>query len=175
MLRQVRLELTYFETLADNLIQFEPTGQVRVVAKNTGRARIRGGEIGLSMAIGSRFSGSLNATRQNAVNESGDIFDGKLLVGRPRDELSTRMELSLGRWNLYHAFTYIGPNFVDWENTASRALPARYLHDVGAHVDLSGALSAGIEVRNVGDQETFDVARFPLPGRSVFGRLIWAF
>ncbi len=175
MLRQVRLELTYFETRADNLIQFVPTGQVRVVARNTGQARIRGGELGLSLAIGPRFSGTLNATRQRAVNTSGDFADGKLLSGRPRDEVSTRMDLSLGRWNLYHAFTYVGPNFVDRQNTASKAMPARYLHDVGFHLDLGRALSAGLEIKNVGDRETFDVARFPLPGRSVVGRLIWTF
>ena len=175
VLRQLRLELTYFETRAENLIQFEPTGQVWVVARNTGRARIRGGEFGVSLLIGSRFSGSINATRQEAVNTSGDFADGKFLVGRPRDELSSRMELSLGRWNLYHAFTYVGSNFVDKLNTDSTALPARYLHDLGAHITLSNALSAGVEVKNVADQETFDVARFPLPGRSIVGRLIWAF
>jgi iron complex outermembrane receptor protein len=173
--RQIRLELTYFETRADNLIQFVPTGQVWVVARNTGQARIRGGEIGLSMAIGPRFSGSLNATRQDAVNVSGDFADGKLLPGRPRDELSTRMEIALGRWNLYHAFTYVSSNFIDRQNTVSKALPARYLHDAGFHLKLSGGLSAGFEIKNVLDKETFDVARFPLPGRSVFGRLIWAF
>lgn len=174
-LRNLRIELIYFETRADQLIQFEPTAQVSVVARNTGRARIRGVEFGLSMAFGPRFTGSLNATRQDAVNTSGDFADGKLLPGRPRDEISTRMELSLGRWNLYHAFTYVGPNFIDRQNTVSRALPARYLHDVGTHVTLSGGLSAGVEVNNVGDQETFDVARFPLPGRSIVGRLIWTF
>ena len=53
--------------------------------------------------------------------------------------------------------------------------PARYLHDVGAHVTLSNALGAGVEVKNVTDQETFDYARFPLPGRSYYGRLVWQF
>ena len=58
---------------------------------------------------------------------------------------------------------------------AEAAVPARYLHDVGVHLDLGRSLSAGVEVKNVGDQETFDVARFPLPGRSIVGRMIWTF
>lgn len=175
IVRQFQLEMTYFETLAENLIQFVPTGQNWVRARNTGRARIRGVEMGISLMLGPRFTGSLNATRQDAVSNGGDIFDGYFLVGRPRDELSTRMELSLGRWNLYHAFTYVGPNYLDNQNTESRALPARYLHDVGTHVTLGGGLSAGFEIKNIADQETFDVARFPLPGRRIVGRLIWAF
>ena len=122
IVRQFRLEMAYFETLAENLIQFEPTGQQWVVARNTGRARIKGVEMGISLMLGPRLTGSLNATRQDAVSEGGDIFDGKFLVGRPRDELSTRLDLSLGRWNLYHAFTYVGPNFVDRLNTVSQAL-----------------------------------------------------
>ncbi|HET6278509.1 MAG TPA: TonB-dependent receptor, partial [Candidatus Polarisedimenticolia bacterium] len=174
-IRQLRFAMTCFQTRADNLIQFEPTGQFWVVARNTGRARIRGVELEVSLRFGSRFSGSINATHQEAVSAGGDIFDGRILVGRPRDEVSSRMELSLGRWSLFHAFTYVGPNYVDRLNTESTALTARYLHDLGAHVALSAVLSAGIEVKNVTDQETFDFARFPLPGRRFAGRLIWNF
>jgi iron complex outermembrane receptor protein len=175
LLRQFRFEMTYFETRADNLIQFEPTAQFWVVARNTGSARIRGGELSVSVMLGPRFSGSLNATRQDAVSTRGGIYYGRSLVGRPRDEVSSRMELSLGRWSLYHSFTYVGPNFTDRQNTESEALPARYLHDVGAHITLSNALGAGVEAKNVTDRETFDYARFPLPGRSYYGRLVWQF
>jgi hypothetical protein len=34
---------------------------------------------------------------------------------------------------------------------------------------------ATLQVRNLTDQLVYDVARFPLPGRRVDGRLAWSF
>jgi outer membrane receptor protein involved in Fe transport len=175
LLNDLRLEVTYFETRADNLIQFEPTAQLYVVARNTGRARVQGGELSLSFGLGRRFNASMNATHQIARNVSGDTNHGNLLLGRPRDELSSRMELQAGRGRFFHAFTYVGRNFVDKENTESLAIPARYLHDVGYSIALPHGLTLGLEIRNVGDEEIYDIARFPLPGRSFAGRIAWAY
>ena len=175
LLRQARFEATLFETLADDLILFSPVSQGVVVARNFGRARVRGAELSLDLALGRRFAGTLNATRQVAKDVSGDYADGKDLPGRPRDELSAGTTLLLGQGRLYYRFTYVGPNFIDPLNTASQALPARYLHDAGWSVRLPRGLRATIEVKNLGDDRTYDVARYPLPGRSLEGRLSWEF
>jgi iron complex outermembrane receptor protein len=173
--RRTRGGLTLFETLADDLILFVPNSQSTVVALNIGRARIRGAELSLAFLLGDRFSAGLNATHQRAVDDSGGVFDGNQLPGRPRDELSADAGLDLWRGRLFYRFTYVGENFVDKSNTESAALPSRYLHDVGYRIDMPHGLRAIIEVKNVADDQNVDVARFPLPGRSLRVRLTWQF
>ncbi|MGH9798677.1 MAG: TonB-dependent receptor plug domain-containing protein, partial [Candidatus Polarisedimenticolia bacterium] len=61
-LQAARLQLTLFETLAEDQIVFVGNPQRTVRAQNFGRARIRGVEADLALSIGRRFRGSLNAT-----------------------------------------------------------------------------------------------------------------
>ncbi|HEU4401388.1 MAG TPA: TonB-dependent receptor [Candidatus Polarisedimenticolia bacterium] len=175
IVRQASLEGTVFETLADDLILFVQNSQSTIVARNFGRARVRGVELTFSLALGPRLTGSLNATHQRAVNESGDPTDGRLLPGRPADEISAAAGLALGRGRVFYEFTYVGRNFVDRANTSSRALEARYLHDLGYRLRLARGLQMTVEAGNLTDDRTYDVAGFPLPGRSLHGRLTWDF
>jgi iron complex outermembrane receptor protein len=175
ILKNMTMEGSLFETRADDLIVFESVAQGIVVAQNYGRARVRGVELSVSFVAGSRFGGSLNATHQRAVNISGDPNDGRLLPGRPVDEVSASAALALGPGRLFYEFTYVGRNFVDSQNTGSEALEARYLHDAGYRVILPRGLTLTAEVDNLTGQRTLDVARFPLPGRSFSGRLAWEF
>jgi outer membrane receptor protein involved in Fe transport len=64
---------------------------------------------------------------------------------------------------------------VDEPNTESQALPARYLHDLAYRLVLPRDMEAVFEAKNLGDQFAYDVAGFPLPGRSVHGKLTWRF
>jgi iron complex outermembrane receptor protein len=173
LLRRARLSATVFETLAEDLILFVPRSQFSVVAENFGRARIRGAEIDLFLGIGRRLTGGLNATLQRAVNESGDPNTGRLLPGRPSREAGVSAGLALGRGRLFYGFTYVGRNFTDPANTDSIALPARYLHDLGYRLDLRDGREAVFEVKNIGDDLIYDVAGYPLPGRSFQARLTW--
>ena len=175
VVRRARFELTFFETVADDLIQFVPNSQSTVVALNFADVRIRGSELSLALALGRRFSGSLNATRQRAIDRSGGAFDGKQLPGRPRDELSANAGIDFQRGRLYYRFTYVSENFTDRPNTASEALEERYLHDLGYRLDLPHDLRVILEVKNLTDDQNADVAGFPLPGRSLYGRLAWRF
>ncbi len=170
-----RLELTLFETNADDLILFVPTPEGTVLATNVGGARIRGMEMTCEIGLGRRFGGSLNATRQWTRDLSDWFSRGKPLPGRPRDELSAGAHLDLGLGRFTYTFTYVGPNFTNLRATADQALAARYLHDIGYRRRLSHGLQTILEVKNIGDSHTYDVARFPLPGRSLEGRLTWAF
>ena len=69
----------------------------------------------------------------------------------------------------------MGPNFTDRANTERWALTARYLHDLVYRLRLPRGLQAVVEVKNLGDQRAYDVARYPLPDRSVHARLTWDF
>ncbi len=174
-LRSAHIEVVVFQTVAENLIQFVPNSQSTVRAENFDRARIRGAELTLDLDIGPRFNGSLNLTHQEPRDISGRSTDGLLLPGRPQDELSASASLDVGRGRLFYDFTYVGRNFLDSLDTPSEALPARYLHDVGYRLRLRPGLQATLEVKNVGDEKTYDYARYPLPGRSYHGRLSWEF
>jgi iron complex outermembrane receptor protein len=175
LLRQAHFEATLFETVAEDLIQFVPNSQGTVRALNIDRARIRGVELSLAVLLGPRFTGSLNATHQRPVDTSGRYTDGRILPVRPQDEVSAGAALDVGPGRIFYGFTYVGRNFVDPLNTPSTALPARYLHDLGYRARLRRGLQGTIEIKNLADERTLDVARFPLPGRSVHGRLAWDF
>ena len=175
LLRQAHLEATLFETIADDLIQFISNSQGTVKALNLNRARIRGLELSMALALGPRFTGSLNATHQEPIDTSGRYTDGKVLPGRPQDEVGASAALEVGPGRLMYEFTYVGRNFTDPTNTPGAALPARFLHDLGYRVRLRRGLQGTIEIKNVADEPTRDVARFPLPGRSIHGRLSWEF
>jgi len=54
-------------------------------------------------------------------------------------------------------------------------LPARYLHDAGYRMRVRPGLTATFEIKNIGNEKTYDYARYPLPGRSVDARMSWEF
>ncbi len=175
LVRQAHLEATLFETVAEDLIQFISNSQSTVKALNTNRARIRGVELSLALALGRRFTGSVNATHQRPVDTNRRPAEGNILPGRPQDEVGAAAALELGPGRLFYGFTFVGRNFIDRANTPAGALPARFLHDLGYRVRLLRGLQGTIEIKNLADERTLDVARFPLPGRSVHGRLSWEF
>jgi iron complex outermembrane receptor protein len=169
------VEAALFETRSEDLILFLPATLSLVVARNIGAARIRGAEITVAARFGKHFHGSLNAVRQDAVDTSGTIGDGKLLPGKPRDEASAAATIDAGRTRLSWDFTYIGPNYTDVLNTEAGRLPARYLHDVSCRVALPHRLAVTATIHNLFDDRTVDVARYPLPGRRYEARLQWSF
>jgi outer membrane cobalamin receptor len=173
--RLAQVEATLFETIAEDLIQFVPHSQSIVRAENMARARITGVELTFLLGLGRRFNGSLNVTHQVPRDIGGRYTDGNLLPGRPQDELSAGAVLEAGRGRVFYDFTYVGRNFFDTQNTASEALPARYLHDAGYRLRIQSGLTATFEIKNIGNERTVDYVRYPLPGRSFDARMAWEF
>jgi len=184
-LRGVEIELSAFRTDADNLIQFVPIPSFRVKAGNVGASRVTGVEAAVSLALGERVMASANYTRQKPVFLGDTYQRGGDLPGRPRQELSTSESLRAGRVLLTHRFTYVGENEMGSLGAASgnlpssrvplTRLPARYLHDAVADLSLPGRAHLSLEVLNLFDLHVVDVARYPLPGRTVFLKLRAAF
>ena len=174
-LRLAQVEATFFETIAENLIQFLPQSQNIVHAENMDRARITGVELTFLLGLGARFNGSLNLTHQVPRDVSGRYTDGKLLPGRPQDEVSAGAVLEVGRGRVFYDFTFVGTNFIDTPNTKSEALPARYLHDAGYRMRVRPGLTATFEIKNIANEKIYDYVRYPLPGRSFDARMSWEF
>ena len=170
-LREVRGEAVLFETVAENLIQYVPNAQATVVALNLSRSRIRGIEAAASFVAG-RWSGGVSATHQQAVDVSGAYTRGRLLPGRPWDQAGANAGLRLGPGRAAWEFTYVGPNYTDTIDAVR--LPSRYLHDLSYRLSLPHRMEATFQVKNLFDDRTVDVARFPLPGRSLQARLAWS-
>ena len=173
-LRQGRVEGVLFQTRADNLIVYESIAPSTVQARNTGEALIRGIELSGSFAAG-RWNGTLSLVHQRALDATDTFYNGNDLPGRPRDELNAGAGLAIGRGRAAWEFTYVGANSIDRSNTEDGRLPARYLHDLSYRLPLAHRIEATFAVHNLFDDQTVDVARFPLPGRSFEGRLAWSF
>ena len=120
---------------------------------------------------------AMNPARGSVVPTRIEVRVGHsdVLPGRPEDEISAGAGWRTGRGQISYEFTYVGRNFTESFETASLALPARYLHDVAYRLRLAHGLQATLEIKNLFDRRTYDVAQFPLPGRSVNGRVAWEF
>jgi iron complex outermembrane receptor protein len=180
---RMSLEVVFFLTEADNLIQFVQTSQSQVTARNTGRARISGGELSAAIGILGWLDGSLNYTHQIPEDRSGTFTDGADLPGRPRHEASASAgaDLRSGRWGrVTYDFDYIGANYFDPAAAVLAGtsdidrdqlrVPDRYLHGVG-YTKTAGRTAFTLEVDNLFDVKTADVVRYPLPGRMIQAKM----
>jgi iron complex outermembrane receptor protein len=174
--RQARpwsLELAAFGRDVDDLILFVPVSQGVAKAFNLAAARIVGVEGALTWQGPWGWSLEASGTLQDTSNESGGPTDGEPLVYQP-DKLGyvglawARGPLSI-RWDI----TYVGENSTDRLDTPALRLPSRSLHDLFVTYRTSRGLILSLDVRNVFDDRTLDVLRYPLPGRVVLGHVGW--
>lgn len=167
---EIALDYAYFNNDVDDLIVLVQLSQQVFRPENIGGARLRGHEAGVHLSLLERLIVDLNYTRQDAENLSeAPSQRGKQLPGRPRDELYLRAAIEQGPASLSYELNYIGGNFLDRVNF--REVDSRTLHALGVALHPLAWLRLGIEARNLTDQQTEDVAGFPLPGRSFFGTM----
>lgn len=181
LLDDLHVEVAGFRSETEDLIHFRtlPTRQVK--AENVGEARITGVESTVSMRLFDRLALSGNLTLQKAENRSDTFSRGEDLAGVPRREASTSAALDLDPVTLFHRFTYVGENSIQDFGKAGQNLPSsrremtvipsRYLHDAGAKIRFGSRATGTIEIVNIFDRHVVDVARYPLPGRTLFVKL----
>jgi len=179
-----RLEAALFRTDADDLIQLVPLPSRVLKAFNIGRARITGLEASASLRLTRGLTASANYTRQKPIILSDTTSYGADLPGRPRVEANTSESLSIGRAAIFHRFSFVGPDSISAVAGLSgglpsgraglTTLPARYLHDAGVRWKMGARLDASVEMDNLLDRRVVDVARYPLPGRTLFVRIATA-
>ncbi|HXI02757.1 MAG TPA: TonB-dependent receptor, partial [Candidatus Saccharimonadales bacterium] len=180
-LRGVSFELSTFRTDTTDLIQLVTLTTRQVKAFNIGEARVTGVEASAAFRVFGRLGLSGNLTLQRPT-DLGDSFNrGNDLPGTPRRQASTSESLDLSRVTIFHRLDYVGENDIGRLGKAASnlpagrqsrtVLPARYLHDAGLRVRLGPRTTATLEVLNIFDRHVVDVARYPLPGRTIFFKL----
>ncbi|MCP5464510.1 MAG: TonB-dependent receptor [Deltaproteobacteria bacterium] len=163
-LRRVRLQSSFFDRFASDLIQFElASGYAR--ASNIGKARVYGVETSLRFDLWESIKLQTQYTFQQAKDRSA--VPGNYLVGLPVHEWDVDLSWAYRSWETGLHLNYIDKMHLDRLNTQ------RVNHRVILNFDLSYRFlkhyKAGIQFKNLTNSQVVDAVGFPLPGRSVFG------
>jgi len=171
----VRLAYTYFHLDLHDLIQLVQTSQRVARPANASGARIRGHEVEGRARLG-RLHLTVSWTHQASEDRSGDAFaDGNPLPGRPRDEVAARASWEGERFAPFYALHYQADRPLDRANLA--VVSARTLQDVGVRWQPRSdrGPTVTVEIDNLTNDATADVAGFPLPGRTARAGVVWKF
>jgi len=167
------LEVVGFARNTDDLIRFRPASQGTAIAENVAEVEVTGIETAAGLRWRSGLSIDGGVTVQEATDVSNGFTHGQPLPYQPEllgfAGLSWQRNAFNARWDV----TYTGENSTDTLDTPEARLPERWIHDLAAGVRLARGWEMGIDVRNVFDRKTRDVARFPLPDRVVLVHLGW--
>ncbi len=170
----ISLEGGAFVSRYDDLIQmvFDARGVGRAV--NIGEADVRGMEITSYVRTPEGMYLGWDGTFQITENLSSPVSyeEGKSLPLRPRFVQSLRLGVERGRVRLWSRLFYKGKRFQDTANLVS--VPTQEWMDVGISW-CKGGLQLSMEVFNVTDERLFDVGGYPLPGRTLMGKVSWRF
>lgn len=167
-------EGAYFRTELEDLIEYLLLAGFRYKPFNIASARLEGAEFVASVSPIKYIQASGSFTITYAIDTTGERNrDGNQIPGRPRYKGFGRLAVNYNPLSAYAEFHYIDGNFITRANT--KLLAARRIWNAGIVIKPSNHLSAGLEVKNAGDDRIVDVRGFPLPGRSLFVTLSASF
>ncbi|MBA4378687.1 MAG: hypothetical protein C0395_08585 [Gemmatimonas sp.] len=166
----LHLRLAWFRTEVERAILWRTTSQYTSQAFNAGATSASGVEleVALGRPQGPRLQGNLTA--QDTRDRGEDpVYRGKDLPYLPEFEAALEAALPLGPWRLGVGWQHQAAAYRDRYNSAADRIPVRTLWNVSvARAWRKGgrALTASLEIVNLTDADVYDVAGFPLPGRS---------
>jgi len=166
------VEVVAFGREVEDLIALQPNSQATLAPRNLRSASVVGVEGSLALRLPKGFNLEATGTLRRSEDRSGGDGDGESLLYQP-DRLGYvgagwNWKRLRTRWDL----TYVGENRFG-NHPAGQWLPARVIHDLMVAWDAPAGWTIGVDVRNILDRDTRDVARYPLPGRAVFVHLGW--
>ncbi|MDQ7088817.1 MAG: TonB-dependent receptor [Acidobacteriota bacterium] len=170
---RLEVELSAWARRSRDLIVLLPISFGRVRAQNLDRATGVGLEGKLRLSWREGWSAEAGGSLSRLRDRSGGIYDGHRLVGRADRQGYLALRARPGKWEADYEVSYLGPVATDRLDTAEGRLPSRAIHDLRVGRRLGRGLAVHVEVRNLLDSAVRDVARFPLPGRSLYLHLGW--
>ena len=172
-LQRLSLGTAWFSNDATDLITRVYDARGIGKSTNISGARIQGVEINAAAEFLDLFRARVNITRQDPVNESQiKAFDGKRLPGRFENAFFGRIEARHAGVTLYCEYAKETGMYYDTANL----LPAADKEEVNAGLSwLHGAWLIQVEGRNLSDAMVEDFNGFPLPGRSFYASVKYAF
>ncbi|MCC6805936.1 MAG: TonB-dependent receptor [Deltaproteobacteria bacterium] len=191
--RFIAADAVYSEGRLDQLIALVYAGIELPRAENIGRAIVRSVELSARAEPVSFLRLAATYTFQHTANLSDGIALNKPLPGRPPHQARIETTFLIPRpvdARVMFEFQYIAATYLD--TTALRSAPSRYVLNATLSVrPWSGPVRLTLDLRNLLDQRTqslvasaagdrvnvsiVDFIGFPLPGRSVFFTLSYAF
>jgi iron complex outermembrane receptor protein len=174
----VSVEGAYFWSKVEDLIVWYRWGQ-GARALNIDRARVEGYEIQVTCGEWKGLSFSGNLTGMDAVNTGPVSYaQDKQLPDRPEVAAFGKLVWRRGRASVFYEFDYIGGNYWNSYNgippNNEDAARIRRLHGAGVTVPLGPAFEVTAEIKNITDERVEDVMGYPMPGRSVYGTVVYS-
>lgn len=172
-LQRLTLSAAYFRNDVDDLITrvYDARGIGKSV--NISGALIQGVEAGATVEFMDYFSAVMNFTYQDPENQS-DIgaFDGKRLPGQFENSFLGRLEARFAGFTVYGEYIRETGMYYDTTNL----LPAADKDEINAGIGWStGSWLFQIEGKNLADELYEDFNGYPLPGRSFYASVKYAF
>jgi iron complex outermembrane receptor protein len=166
---------TLYYLQLEDLIAFVQNSQRTAKAENIGEAEILGHEFALETSLFRFLNFTANYTYQQALDRSGiPSLNNRPLPGRPRNELHLGLAFLHPRWGkLFYSFDYLDGNYLD--RYGYLEVPARSIHNAGITITPTRQLSFTFEVKNIGNEQIYDVMGYPLPGISYFGTVTYKY
>lgn len=177
---RLRLECYGFYSHVGDLIQFVQTAQNFSIAQNIDKARLAGLELGAKTDLFGHLRLSGNYTYLYTEN-IGEVASrkGRHLPGRPASKWFIRAEAyleNLGRMHegqIYFEGEWTAGNFLDNANLV--ALDARLTLNAGVAVAIAGGdARLSFAANNLTDEQTMDLAGYPVPGRTFHFLFSWS-
>jgi outer membrane cobalamin receptor len=170
-----------FGSRVEDLIEWEFDAYGRARADNVAGARLLGAEQELRVALGAWARLVAQVTYLEAIDRSGSTaHDGNQLPRRPRWQAYARPEIvrlalpggSAVGVGAFADASLVAGGFSDPANL--KAVPARVLLGAGVSVDVPRwGLKLVCSGQNLADSPVWDLAAWPIPGRTVFLALGW--
>lgn len=165
-LEKLYANVNIFGSLVSDLIQFElANGLAR--AGNLGEASVYGFEVIGNIKFGQYFEWDQNYTFQRAKDQSRN--PGNFLIGRPEHEYNSTFSFYQKPFYLAAHVNWIDNKYLDTLNT--QRIDLRLNLGAQASYEFKEKMLFSLEVKNITDSQIVDAVGFPLPGRSVFGRV----
>jgi iron complex outermembrane receptor protein len=177
------VEWAHFESYAQDLVLYVKNSPSSVRAQNIARATIAGDELSVRTSGPFGLSASGAFTWQTAIDHGPVPFwSGKRLPQRPAQAGNARVEWRANRFmlggirvsdvSLAGMVDMLGDNYLDRYNR--QRVGSRTITDASvSFAPFIRALRFTVEGKNLGDRRVYDVAGFPLPGRSWFVACEW--